>query len=59
MTEPDAVLYACPRSPDPYHIVGCIQNVEASLFCAGPRFEIKDFLVKLGSVTIGGTVKVI
>jgi len=23
----------------------------------GPRFEIKDFLVKLGSVTIGGTVK--
>jgi mediator of RNA polymerase II transcription subunit 20 len=23
----------------------------------GPRFEIKDFLVKLGSVTVGGVFK--
>jgi hypothetical protein len=27
-------------------------------FILGPRFEIKDFLVKLGSVTAGGSFKV-
>ena len=27
-------------------------------YYSGPRFELKDFLIKLGSVTIAGTVKV-